>query len=154
MTKTIVITSGKDGVGKKNIGLNAALEISQQNYRTCLFDADLGLASADILPGIQPENNLDSFISGEKKLDEIILHPEGGIDIIPGSSDIEKITWPGENKISDLVASFSELKHYDYFIIDTSSGISKDLIAFCLASTETVLVVTSEATSSPRHACY
>ena len=147
MTKTIVITSGKDGVGKTNIGLNAALEISQQNYRTCLFDADLGLASADIPPGIQPENNLDSFISGEKKLDEIILHPEGGIDIIPGSTDIEKITWSGENKISDLVASFSELEHYDYFIIDTSSGISKDLIAFCLATTETVLVITSEATS-------
>ncbi len=147
MTKTIVITSGKDGVGKTNIGLNAALEISLQNYRTCLFDADLGLSKTGILSGLQKDNNLDSFISGDKKFDEITLHPEGNIDIIPGSSDIEKITRSGEKTISDLISSFSQLEPYDYFIVDTSSGISKDLIAFCLATTEIILVITSEATS-------
>ncbi len=118
MTKTIVITSGKDGVGKTNIGLNAALEISLQNYRTCLFDADLGLSKTGILSGLQKDNNLDSFISGDKKFDEITLHPEGNIDIIPGSSDIEKITRSGEKTISDLISSFSQLEPYDYFIVD------------------------------------
>ena len=81
MTKTIVITSGKGGVGKTTISVNTALEISRRNFLTCLFDADLGLANVDILLGLQPENTLDDVIFGDKELDEIILHPEIGIEI-------------------------------------------------------------------------
>ena len=147
MTKTIVITSGKGGVGKTNISVNTALEISRRNFLTCLFDADLGLANVDILLGLQPENTLDDVIFGDKELDEIILHPEIGIEIIPGSSGIEKMANLGEDKISALISSFSQLPDYDYFLIDTSSGISRSVIAFCLASSETILIITSEATS-------
>ncbi len=53
MTQTIVITSGKGGVGKTNISVNTAIELAQRNYRTCLFDADLGLANVNILLGIR-----------------------------------------------------------------------------------------------------
>jgi len=147
VTKTIVITSGKGGVGKTNISVNMALEISRRDFLTCLFDADLGLANVDILLGLRPEKTLDDVIFGESKLDEIILHPEIGIEIIPGSSGIEKMANLGEDKISDLISSFSQLPEYDYFLIDTSSGISRDVIAFCLASSETILIITSEATS-------
>jgi len=147
VTRTIIITSGKDGVGKTNICINTALEISHQNFRICLFDANLGLAKANILSGLQPDHNLDNFIFGDKRLDEIILHSSRDIDILPGSSDIEKIAHLGKKKIPALISSFSQLTSYDYFIIDTSSGISKSLIAFCLSSTETFLVITSEATS-------
>ena len=147
MTKTIVITSGKGGVGKTNISVNMALEISRRDFLTCLFDADLGLANVDILLGLRPEKTLDDVIFGESKLDEIILHPEIGIEIIPGSSGIEKMANLGKDKISGLISSFSQLPEYDYFLIDTSSGISRDVIAFCLASSETILIITSEATS-------
>ncbi len=147
MTKTIVITSGKDGVGKTNISVNMSLEISRQNFQTCLFDADLGLAKADILSELQSDSSLDDFIFGDKKLDEIIVHSNRGIDILPGSSDIEKTAHLGEEKISDLISSLCLIGNYDYFIIDTSSGISRSLIAFCLAGTEVILVITSEATS-------
>ncbi len=147
MTKTIVITSGKSGVGKTNISLNLALELSSRDYRTCLFDADFGLANVAILLGLRPEATFDDFILGDKKLQDIILHSTAGIDIIPGSSGIEEIANLAPNKIAALVSSFSELTGYDYFFIDTSSGISKSGIAFCLASSETIVVITSEATS-------
>ena len=124
-----------------------ALEISRRDYLTCLFDADLGLANVDILLGIQPEKTLDDVIFGESNLDEIILHPEIGIEIIPGSSGIEKMANLGKDKISDLITSFSQLPEYDYFLVDTSSGISTNVIAFCLAGNEIILIITSEATS-------
>jgi len=147
MTATIIITSGKDGVGKTNIGVNAAMVASRQNFRICLFDANLGLASTNILSKFHPGHNLDNFISGDKKLDEIILHSNSGIDIILGSSNIEKMAQLKDKKISNFIASFSQVQSYDYFIIDTSSGISRNLLAFCLSATETVLIITSEATS-------
>jgi flagellar biosynthesis protein FlhG len=147
MTQTIVITSGKGGVGKTNISVNMAIELAQRNYRTCLFDADLGLANVNILLGIDPEYTLDDYIFGDKSLDEIILQTKFGIDVIPGSSGIEKMANLGREEITNLVAAFSQIKEYDYFLIDTSSGISRGVIAFCLASSETIIVITSEATS-------
>ena len=93
MTKTIVITSGKGGVGKTTISVNTALELSRQGCRTCLFDADFGLANVDILLGLQPEKTLNDVICGDQNLEDIILHSEAGIDIIPGSSGIEKIAY-------------------------------------------------------------
>jgi flagellar biosynthesis protein FlhG len=147
MTQTIVITSGKGGVGKTNISVNMAIELAQRNYRTCLFDADLGLANVNILLGIDPEYTLDDYIFGDKSLDEIILQTKFGIDVIPGSSGIEKMANLEREEITNLVAAFSQIKGYDYFLIDTSSGISRGVVAFCLASSETIIVITSEATS-------
>jgi MinD-like ATPase involved in chromosome partitioning or flagellar assembly/HD-like signal output (HDOD) protein len=147
MTQTIVITSGKGGVGKTNISVNTAIELAQRNYRTCLFDADLGLANVNILLGIHPENSLDDYIFGDKNLDEIVIQTKFGVDIIPGSSGIEQMANLNQEEISELVTSFSAIKGYDYFLIDTSSGISRGVIAFCLASNQTIIIITSEATS-------
>lgn len=147
MTQTIVITSGKGGVGKTNISVNMAIELARRDFRTCLFDADLGLANVNILLGIDPEYTLDDYIFGDKSLDEIILQTKFGIDVIPGSSGIEKMANLEREEITNLVTAFSQIKGYDFFLIDTSSGISRGVIAFCLASSETIIVITSEATS-------
>lgn len=147
MTQTIVITSGKGGVGKTNISVNMAIELARRDFRTCLFDADLGLANVNILLGIDPEYTLDDYIFGDKSLDEIILQTKFGIDVIPGSSGIEKMANLEREEITNLVAAFSQIKGYDFFLIDTSSGISRGVISFCLASSETIIVITSEATS-------
>ncbi len=147
MTRTLVITSGKGGVGKTNRSVNTALELARQNFRTCLFDADLGLANVNILLGIHPEKTLEDCISGDHTLEDILLRSDYGIDIIPGGSGIETLANLGKENIDTLLEDLSKLQGYDYFLIDTSSGISRNVISFCLASSETVLVITSEATS-------
>ncbi len=147
MTRTLVITSGKGGVGKTNLSVNTSLELARRNFRTCLLDADLGLANVNILLGLHSEKTLEDCIFGDHKLDDIILHSDYGIDIIPGSSGFETLANLGQEKINDLFNSFSQLTDYDFLVIDTSSGISRNVISCCLASSETILVVTSEATS-------
>ena len=147
MTQTIVITSGKRGVGKTYISVNTAIELARRNYRTCLFDADMGLANVNILLGINPEYSFDDYIFGNKILDEIVIETKFGVDIIPGSSDIEQMVNLNRKEVADQVTSLSPIKGYDYLLIDTSSGISRGVIAFCLASNQTIIVITSEATS-------
>jgi flagellar biosynthesis protein FlhG len=147
MTRTITITSGKGGVGKTNISVNVALHLASLGYRTCLFDADLGLANINILLGLSPEYNLEDVIFDRHSLQDIIIRNYKGIDIIPGSSGVEKMANLESDQVDHLIQSFSELDGYDFFLFDTSAGVSRNVLAFCLASSEVVMTVTPEPTS-------
>lgn len=147
MTRFITITSGKGGVGKTNLGINLALQLAEAGFRACLFDADLGLANINVLLGIYPEYTLKDVILGDRLFPEIIVNYAGGVDIIPGSSGIEALADLSPEGIEALVTSFQALAGYDFILFDTSAGISKDVIAFCMASPEVLLVLTPEPTS-------
>ena len=57
MSETLAIASGKGGVGKTTISVNLAL--SQSNSGRCLLlDADMGMANAHILLGINPKTSI------------------------------------------------------------------------------------------------
>ncbi len=147
MTRTITITSGKGGVGKTNISVNLALHLATLGYRTCLFDADLGLANINILLGLNPEYNLEDVLLNRRDLQDVIIKNYNGIDIIPGSSGTEQMANLEGDQVDHLIRSFSELDGYDFLLFDTSAGVSKNVISFCLASSEVVLVITPEPTA-------
>ena len=147
MARVITVTSGKGGVGKTSISLNLSLSLAQKGFKVCLFDADLGLANVNILTGLYPKRDLETCISGKCDLDQIVIKDYQGIDIIPGSSGVEKLAGLSITQTSTLIKSFLSIKNYDYFIFDTSAGISSQVLSFCLASHEIILVVTTEPTS-------
>jgi len=147
MARVITVTSGKGGVGKTNITVNLAIQLIREGFRTCIFDADLGLANINILLGVSPEYNLEDVISGEKRIQEILVHDDSGIDIIPGGTGVEKLAGLASERLSDLIATFSCLEGYDFLFFDTSAGISREVISFCMASREVMLVVIPEPTS-------
>ena len=147
MARILTVTSGKGGVGKTNLSVNLAIYLAQQGHRTCLFDADLGLANINILLGIYPEYNLKDVIDGAKTLSDIIIHDKSGIDIIPGSSGVAHMEALSSVQLGGLANAFAELEAYDYFIFDTSAGVSKSVIAFCMSASEVILIITPEPTS-------
>ncbi len=147
MARIITITSGKGGVGKTSISLNLSLSLASKGYKVCLFDADLGLANVNILTGIYPKRDLEHVISGQFNLNEIIIKDFQGIDIIPGSSGVEKIADLTQTQTGTLISAFLDLEEYDYFIFDTSAGISSQVLSFCMASHEIILIATCEPTS-------
>lgn len=147
MARIITITSGKGGVGKTSISLNLSLSLASKGYKVCLFDADLGLANVNILTGIYPKKDLESVINRQYKLNEIIIKDFQGIDIIPGSSGVEKIADLTQTQTETLIRAFLDLEDYDYFIFDTSAGISSQVLSFCMASHEIILIATCEPTS-------
>ncbi len=147
MARLICVTSGKGGVGKTNISVNLALFLADLGYRVCLFDADLGLANVNILLGIYPEYTLEDVISGEKQLAEILIQNCQGIDIVPGTSGVENVVNLPNEQLEKLLEAFNIINEYDFVFFDTSAGISKNVISFCMASPEVMLVVTPEPTS-------
>jgi flagellar biosynthesis protein FlhG len=147
MARVLTVTSGKGGVGKTNICANLAIQLARQGFRTCLFDADLGLANVNILLKLYPEYNLEDVLFGNKCIDDIVINNHHGIDIIPGSSGVAKLADLDQKQIKQLIASFSKLQQYDYILFDTSAGISRNVISFCMAASQIILVITPEPTS-------
>ena len=66
--RIIGIASGKGGVGKTTVSTNLAVALAQSGKQVMLFDADLGLANAQIALGIRSEFNFSHVVSGEKTL--------------------------------------------------------------------------------------
>ena len=147
MARIITITSGKGGVGKTSISVNLAVYLAGIGYRVCLFDADLGLANANILLGLYPDNTLEDVVEGGLALSHILIKDCHGVDIIPGSSGIGKMADMTSHRLRSLVRSFGDLDKYDMIIVDTSAGVSRNVMAFCLASTEIILTVAHDPAS-------
>lgn len=146
MARIITVSSGKGGVGKSNISVNLALELGKK-HKVALFDVDMGLANINILLGLYPNYTLEHVLSGEKSLKDIIIKGFKGLDIIPGSSGIEMLANLDTDQVARLIKVFTQFNDYDFIIFDTSAGISRDVISFCLASSEVILVLTGEPTS-------
>lgn len=53
MTRVIVITSGKGGVGKTTTTANIGMSLARLGNRTLLIDADVGLRNLDLLLGLE-----------------------------------------------------------------------------------------------------
>lgn len=147
MARIIGISSGKGGVGKTSISVNLALQLASQGQRVCLFDADLGLANVNILLGLQPRHTLADVLEGQVTLRDIVIQGKDGIDIIPGSSGIERMADLEPDQMQELVSTFADLDDYDWVLLDTSSGINRNVLCFSLSAPELLLVVNTEPTS-------
>ncbi|MBI5117005.1 MinD/ParA family protein [Candidatus Poribacteria bacterium] len=143
--RIITVTSGKGGVGKSNLVINLAITISQMGKRALVIDADLGLANVDILLGLRNKFNLQHVIEGQMKLKDIVVYGPAGIKVIPGSSGIPRIANMSSRKRQEFIASFKELEgEADIILIDTSAGMTKNVVTFALLADEIILITTPE----------
>ena len=53
MSRRIVVTSGKGGVGKTSVAANLGAKLSRAGHRVCLCDLDIGLNNLDVVCGIE-----------------------------------------------------------------------------------------------------
>ncbi len=51
--KTIVVTSGKGGVGKTTTVANIGTMLAKKKYSVCMLDADIGLRNLDVVMGLE-----------------------------------------------------------------------------------------------------
>ncbi len=148
LQKTIAVTSGKGGVGKSNMALFLAAAFAAEKKRILLLDADLGLANVHILLGLAPRRTLADVVDGVCSIDDTITTVEGGFDLIPGASGIEKMANLCSDRLSVLRKDFLRLEQrYEMLLIDTAAGIGSTVVQLASSSDLAIVVMTPEPTS-------
>ena len=146
--RVIAVTSGKGGVGKSNVAVNLALELAARGRRVTLLDADLALANADVLLGLNPQYHLGHVLAGQQSLDEVIVDAGRGVRLIPGGSGVEELANLSREDHSRLVAELRAMEDAsDYMVVDTAAGIAGNVTGVLRAAAEAVIITTPDPTA-------
>lgn len=147
--KSIAIASGKGGVGKTNVAVNLSVALARLGRRVMLFDADLGLANADLLLGLRPTRSLHDLVIGTADtLEEILVEGPDGLQLVPSASGIGTMANLSPAEHAGLIRAFSTYSQpLDVLIVDTAAGVQDSVTSFCGAVQHVFVVVCDEPAS-------
>jgi flagellar biosynthesis protein FlhG len=146
-TRIITIASGKGGVGKTNLSVNLALAYARIGKRVIVMDADLGLANVNVILKLIPKWNLYHVIRKQKTMLEILVETEYGIGVVAGASGFSKIANLTDDERTNFIEELNTLSNADIIIIDTSAGVSNNVLDFVAAADDAIIITTPEPTA-------
>lgn len=141
LPRAFAIASGKGGVGKTTLAANLAVALARIGRRVVLFDADIGLANANLLLGIEPLADVGDLLHRESTAADLMTQGPAGIALISGGHGVAELAdlTPGACRhIAETLAPLGAL--IDMIIVDTAPGLSAGARSF-IDSTEAVLLV-------------
>ncbi|MBE6051374.1 MAG: MinD/ParA family protein [Clostridium sp.] len=142
----ITVTSGKGGVGKSNLVVNLGIKLQEKGKKVVIFDADIGMGNDDVLMGVYPKYNVFDCLRG-KEIKDILVEGPGGIKLLPGGSGLNQVEELQDQERELFLEKLKELDEFDYILMDTGAGISRNVLGFIACSEELVIITTPEPTS-------
>lgn len=146
-TRIISIASGKGGAGKTTLAANLAWSLAAEDKKVCLIDVDLGLSNIDVILGLKPKATLEEVILGDHPLSSAVSIVRPGLDVISGGSGVSALADLAPARRRAFLERISTLDHYDYVLLDNSPGINSQVISFCLAAREIIVIINPEPSS-------
>ena len=151
MTKIIVTTSGKGGVGKTTTSASFSTGLAQRGKKVAVIDFDVGLRNLDLIMGCERRVVFDfvNVIQGEANLKQALIRDKTheSLYILAASQtrDKDALSLEGVEKVlNDLAA-----EGFDYIICDSPAGIEKGA-HHAMYFADEALVVTNPEVSSVR----
>lgn len=147
-TKTISVTSGKGGVGKTTLTTNLALSFAMKDQKVLIFDGDFGMANVDLFFGMKVKKSLMNVLQDDAALSEIIFDVHKNISLISGGHGIADLQALNFFERRSLIDGLNEISgRYDWIIMDTSPGISENVLYLNSAADEICVIVTPDPAS-------
>ncbi len=150
--KTIVVTSGKGGVGKTTTVANLGTTLAKKKYSVVMIDTDIGLRNLDVVMGLENRivYNLVDVIEGKCRKEQAMIRDRklSNLFIIPAAQTREKNSINPE-QMKELCSSLAA--EFDYVMIDCPAGIEQGF-KNAIAGADNALVVTTPEVSAIRDA--
>lgn len=146
MGRSIVVTSGKGGVGKTTSTANIGTAIALQGKRVCLVDMDIGLRNLDVILGLENRIIYDilDVVEERVKVEQALVKDrrfEDQLYLLPAAQHADK------NDITEdqMIKLITELKEdFDFIFIDCPAGIEQGFKNAIVAADEAALITTPE----------
>jgi len=149
MSRAIVITSGKGGVGKTTLTANIGYALSMSGAKVVLVDTDIGLRNLDVILGLENrivwnilhvarrECELKSALVKDKRL-------SSNLYLLPAAQTFKKDDL-GVDEMQAIVAALKTA--FDYVLLDCPAGIEYGFNNAIQPADEAIVVVTPEIAS-------
>ena len=151
MTKIVVVTSGKGGVGKTTTSASFATGLALRGFKTVVIDFDVGLRNLDLIMGCERRVVYDfiNVIQGEANLNQALIKDKQceNLFVLAASQtrDKDALSHDGVQKVLNDLAGMG----FDYIICDSPAGIETGAL-MAMHFADEALIVTNPEVSSVR----
>lgn len=146
--KTIVMTSGKGGVGKTTATANVGTALALRSNRVAVIDTDIGLRNLDVVMGLENRIVFDlvDVVEGRCRLEQALIRDKhaGELYLIAAAQTRDKDCVTTQQ----LVGLCRRLEDdFDYVIVDCPAGIEQGFRNAIAAAQEALVVTTPEVSA-------
>ncbi len=144
-TPTLVVGSGKGGVGKSVISVLLATEFARAGSKVLLMDGDLNLGNLHILLGVQPVARVETLLHGDVTPEELVVRMSDNLFVLPTDSGGEILHTLGtvdRARLYHRLISVSD--QFDVVIVDAGAGIESMVRCTAASSCRPIVVTVPE----------
>ena len=152
MSQSLVITSGKGGVGKTTTVANLGVALASMGNKVVMVDADIGLRNLDVVMGLENRivYDLVDVVEGYCRLRQALIKDKrvDGLYLLPAAQTRDKNA-VNPDQMKELVASLKE--EHDFVLVDCPAGIEQGF-RNAVAGADRAIIVTTPEVSAVRDA--
>ena len=145
MTRIIVVTSGKGGVGKTTTTANIGAALARAGKKVALLDADFGLRNLDLLLGLENRVVYTAIdvINGDCRMDQALVKDRRNPNLVlmPAAQSRDK-TAVSVEQMGQLIEQLAP--KFDYVLIDCPAGIEQGFQNAIVKANEAIIVTTPD----------
>jgi septum site-determining protein MinD len=148
MSKVIVVTSGKGGVGKTTSTASIGAALAKTGQRVCVVDFDVGLRNLDLVMGAERRvvYDLINVAQGDVKLSQALIRDKriDTLSLLAASQtrDKDALTEAGVEKVVDELRGM-----FDWVLCDSPAGIERGASLAMRFADEAVVITNPEVSS-------
>lgn len=148
MSRTIVVTSGKGGVGKSSISVNLATALAKMEFKVCLLDADFGLKNLDVMLGLENRvvYDLKDVVDGRCSIEQLLVKDKrvNHLYLLPACKTLSFDSLNFDH-MQSLVRNLES--KFDFIIVDSPAGVEKGFEYASSVASEAIVVVNLDVSS-------
>ncbi|WP_041862208.1 septum site-determining protein MinD [Candidatus Kinetoplastidibacterium stringomonadis] len=149
MTRIVVVTSGKGGVGKTTSSASFSAGLAMRGHKTVVIDFDVGLRNLDLIMGcerrvvydfinvVQEEANLNQALIKDKKVENLFILPASQ------TRDKDALT---KNGVELVLKNLSKMG-FEYIVCDSPAGIETGALMAAYFADDAIVVTNPEISS-------
>ncbi len=151
MTKIVVVTSGKGGVGKTTTSASFSAGLALAGHKTAVIDFDVGLRNLDLIMGCERRvvYDLINVIHGEANLHQALIRDKQceNLYVLAASQtrDKDALTQDGVERVLKELTEMG----FEFIVCDSPAGIETGAL-MAMHFADEALIVTNPEVSSVR----